>query len=93
MINTSRAGVIKTDDLVEALENGVIAGAGLDVFENLPLPKNDPLLNLKNVVLTPYVAFTSYLGNKRTMDKAIGCILDYNKGRIPENLIDPENYK
>ena len=55
LINTSRGGAIDENALYDALENREIGGAGLDVFEKEPIPKNDPLLKLSNVVLTPHV--------------------------------------
>lgn len=54
-INSSRGATIKEDDLVKALQEGLILGAGLDVFEQEPLPANHPLINMKQVVLTPHI--------------------------------------
>ena len=48
--------VVDLDDLTEALRHGVIAGAGLDVFEQEPLPKRHPLWTMKNVLITPHSA-------------------------------------
>lgn len=59
LINTSRGSVIKENDLVEALENGWIRAAGLDVFEKEPLPRSSKLLNDPNVVLTPHIGATT----------------------------------
>ena len=60
LINLARGGVIKTDDLVECLENRGIRAAGIDVFDvEPPLPKYYPLLKLDNVLLTPHVAFAT----------------------------------
>ncbi|KPU63507.1 3-phosphoglycerate dehydrogenase [Thermococcus sp. EP1] len=55
LINTSRGPIIDTNALVKALEEGWIAGAALDVFEEEPLPKDHPLTKLDNVVLTPHI--------------------------------------
>jgi phosphoglycerate dehydrogenase-like enzyme len=56
LINVSRGGVIDEGALCEALKHKVIAGAGLDVFEKEPVPKDSPLLRLDNVMLTPHSA-------------------------------------
>jgi D-3-phosphoglycerate dehydrogenase len=56
LINTSRGPVVDETALIEALEARRIGGAGLDVFEKEPLPKDSPLRNMKNVILTPHTA-------------------------------------
>jgi D-3-phosphoglycerate dehydrogenase len=56
IINTSRGEVIQENALVEALKNGQIAGAGLDVFEHEPLDAANPLFQLENVIVTPHSA-------------------------------------
>jgi phosphogluconate 2-dehydrogenase len=55
LINTSRGGVIDEVALVEALQAHKIAGAGLDVFVQEPVPYDHPHLQLDNVVLTPHI--------------------------------------
>ena len=55
LINTSRGKIINQNDLVAALANGVIAGAGLDVFESEPINSENPLASLQNVVLAPHI--------------------------------------
>ncbi|ASJ10513.1 3-phosphoglycerate dehydrogenase [Thermococcus sp. P6] len=55
LINASRGPVVDTEALVKALKEGWIAGAGLDVYEEEPLPKDHPLTKLDNVVLTPHI--------------------------------------
>ena len=56
LINTSRAGVLDKDALVEALQNRTIGGAGIDVFWEEPVPKDDVLLTLDNLTMTPHNA-------------------------------------
>ena len=61
-INVGRGGSVVTDDLVKALNDGVIAGAGLDVTEPEPLPTDHPLWKAKNVIITPHMSAQSDLG-------------------------------
>lgn len=56
LINTARAAVINQKDLIEALENKVIAGAAIDVYWQEPVPINHPLLKMRNVICTPHMA-------------------------------------
>jgi D-2-hydroxyacid dehydrogenase (NADP+) len=59
LINIARGGVVDETALVDALERGTIAGAGLDVFESEPLPAESPLWTFENAVLTPHLAGVS----------------------------------
>ena len=56
LVNTARGGLVDGNALIEALQTGAIAGAGLDVFATEPLEKGSPLLTMDNVVLSPHVA-------------------------------------
>ncbi len=62
LVNVARGGVVVTDDLVQALEEHTIAGAGLDVTDPEPLPDGHRLWQLDNVIITPHVANTDGLG-------------------------------
>ena len=59
LINVSRGGIIDETDLSDALNNNVIAGAGIDVTETEPLPADSPLRTAKNIILTPHMAWYS----------------------------------
>ena len=60
LINVARGPVVNAKDLADALNNDVIAGAGIDVFDvEPPLSDDEPLLHAKNTLLTPHVAFAS----------------------------------
>lgn len=65
LINTSRGTVVDTKALIRALKEGWIAGAGLDVFEEEPLPPNHPLLELENVVLTAHIGASTEEAQER----------------------------
>jgi len=56
LINVSRGKIVQEDKLIEALKQGWIAGAGLDTFENEPLPEDSELWGFRNVIITPHVA-------------------------------------
>jgi len=64
-INVGRGGSVVTDDLVAALNNGVIAGAGLDVTEPEPLPTGHALWKAKNIIITPHMSAQSDLGQAK----------------------------
>jgi glyoxylate reductase len=66
LINTARGGVVDTEALLRALQQGWIAGAGLDVTEPEPLPRDHPLLQREDVVITPHSG-TSTTGTRRRM--------------------------
>jgi phosphoglycerate dehydrogenase-like enzyme len=56
LINVSRGKIVQEDKLIEALRDGWIGGAGLDTFENEPLPESSELWSFRNVIITPHVA-------------------------------------
>ncbi|WP_433753229.1 D-2-hydroxyacid dehydrogenase family protein [Paenibacillus amylolyticus] len=59
LINTSRAGIVDQEAMVDALQRGVIAGAGLDVYEQEPLPVNHIMRTLPNVLATPHLGYVT----------------------------------
>jgi phosphoglycerate dehydrogenase-like enzyme len=66
-ISVGRGGSVVTDDLVVALNEGIIAGAGLDVTDPEPLPKDHPLWKAKNIIITPHMSALSDLGQAARM--------------------------
>lgn len=90
IINTSRGGVIDEPDLIRALKEGVIAGAGLDVFEHEPIQPGNELLSLKNVILTPHTAALTEECVNRMAVAGAERVVDLFHGFIPENVANPE---
>ncbi len=72
LINIGRGVIVDLADLTAALQDGEIAGAGLDVFEEEPLPDDHPLWGMENVIITPHVAGHS----PRIAERHLGVLLD-----------------
>ncbi|MFD2705810.1 2-hydroxyacid dehydrogenase [Salibacterium lacus] len=86
-LNGSRGKVVVEEDLIQALEEGEIAAAGLDVFEQEPVDPNHSLLGMENVVALPHIGTATYeTRHAMAMDAARQCV-DGVKGRTPEHVI------
>jgi len=88
VINTARGPVVNQADLTKALEQGRIAGAGLDVFEEEPSVENDPLYKFDNVILAPHsLCWTDqcFAGNGAADIKAV---FDVMHGRVPTGVVN-----
>ncbi len=68
IINTARGSIINEADLIEALQNKKIAGAALDVLEQEPPELNNPLFNMKNVILTPHIGWRCLESRQRLLN-------------------------
>ncbi|MBI1773853.1 MAG: D-2-hydroxyacid dehydrogenase family protein [Proteobacteria bacterium] len=90
LINTARASLVDKAALLEALANGRLAGAGLDVFHREPIPAGDPLLGFPNVVLTPHNGGLMADVIARGLNRAIDNIENYLAGRPAELVLDPK---
>ena len=88
LINVARGPVIVEHALTEALQAGVLAGAGLDVTEIEPLPEESPLWNLPNVIITPHVGAQSAHRLDATTDFACDNLRRFQEGRPLRNLVD-----
>ena len=77
LVNTARGAIVNEAELIVALEQKEIAGAGLDVFEKEPIDKKNRLLNLDNVVLTPHVAYRTEEALSRRMEVTVKNIADF----------------
>ena len=87
--NVSRGAVIDEPALIDALRAGRLAGAGLDVFEEEPLPANSPLWDLENVILTPHLAGVTPLYYQRTAALFADNLERFLSGRPLANQFDP----
>jgi phosphoglycerate dehydrogenase-like enzyme len=92
LINTARGAVVKTEALVQALQRGHIAGAGLDVFEDEPLPADSPLLEMGHkVLLSPHMASANVDGGlKQGVVWANRAVLAALDGKVPEHVYNKE---
>lgn len=84
IINTARGPIIDEQALIDALQRGVIAGAGLDVMEVEPLPADSPLMQLDNVTLSAHIAGTSVQGHHRFRVRVGETALRVASGGLPE---------
>ena len=83
MINTSRGPVIDEVAMYNALTNGTIAAAGLDVYDQEPPPADNPLLALDNVILTAHMAGPTQESNQARVRNAFDNVQRVNRGEAP----------
>jgi len=86
LINTARGAIVDEMALVRILQERAIAGAALDVFVEEPLPKNHPIAQLDNVVLTPHLGWPTDSGFEGFAENAVTNILDYMQGKLTRAL-------
>lgn len=89
LINTSRGPVVDEKALLNALRNGVIAGAAIDVYEQEPAFENG-LEKLDNIIMTPHIASATKQTRELMARKAAQNIIDFFEGKIPEGTINKE---
>lgn len=90
LVNIARGGLLDEGCLVKALRRGQIAGAGLDVVMEEPLPSTHPLWELPNVLLTPHISGASPIYNDRLSDLLFEDLRRYVAGETLLNLVDKE---
>jgi len=83
VVNTSRGSVIDEPAMIEALKEGKIAAAGLDVFETEPINADNPLLDLDNVVLTAHQSSSSVEALIRTPASGMENVIRFVQGKNP----------
>jgi D-3-phosphoglycerate dehydrogenase len=88
-INTSRGAVVKEEDLIAALKDGRIAGAGLDVFESEPISSEHPFCGMDNVVLTPHTASYADLTMEKQRWRIGHDALQVLDGGLPDFVANP----
>jgi phosphoglycerate dehydrogenase-like enzyme len=86
-INTSRGGLVVERDLLAALKSGRPAAAGLDVFEQEPTPKDNPLLSMANVVVSPHLAGNDWLSLEMMGVESAESIVRLSRGEWPEGRV------
>ncbi|MEO6289621.1 MAG: D-2-hydroxyacid dehydrogenase [Ginsengibacter sp.] len=87
LLNTSRGPLILDEDLANALNNDVIAGAGIDVLTVEPPLENNPLFKAKNCIITPHIAWATKEARERLMNMAINNLSAFIGGR-PVNVVN-----
>jgi glycerate dehydrogenase len=86
LLNTARGGLIVEEDLADALNNGVLAGAGLDVISAEPMPETNPLRTAANCWITPHIAWASERARRRLLRETARNIGEFLAG-TPRNVV------
>jgi glyoxylate reductase len=90
LVNTARGAIIDTNALIKALKEDWIAGAGLDVFENEPLPPNHELTSFKNIVIVPHIGSATYEARHAMAELVAENLIAFYEQKIPPNLVNKE---
>ena len=88
LINIGRGAIVDLDDLVQALVEGTLAGAALDVCDPEPLPSDHPLWRMPNVIITPHVAAASRRIAERHLQTLLDNIRCFVRGEPPRTVVD-----
>lgn len=87
LINTSRGPLVVEEDLAEALNSGKLSGAAVDVVSKEPIEMDNPLLNAKNCIITPHIAWAPKESRQRLMDIAVDNLEKFLSGN-PVNVVN-----
>jgi len=93
LINTARGRVIDEKALYKALKEKWIAGAALDVFWQEPLPKNNPLLELDNIVVAPHIGSATIETRSKMAEIVAENLIAFYEGKVPPNLVNKDVIK
>jgi glyoxylate reductase len=89
LINTARGPIIKEQDLVEALREGKVGGAGMDVYENEPII-NPELVAMENVIMTPHIASATHEAREAMGKLAVDALLNTFNDQMPQNIVNKD---
>jgi len=87
LINAARGGLVNERDLAAALDSGQIAGAAVDVVSSEPIRADNPLLDAKNCIITPHIAWASLESRQRLKQTSIDNVRDYLNGKNVNRII------
>jgi len=90
LINTSRGPIVDEKSLIQALEEGLLSGAGLDVLEKEPPDSQNPILKMENVVLSPHVGFYSMESISELKRRTAKNVSDALSGKWPDSVVNRE---
>ena len=93
LINAGRGPVVDEKALIQALKDGKIHAAGLDVFEQEPLPVDSPLLSLPNVVALPHIGSATHETRYNMAACAVDNLIAALSGNVKENCVNPQVLK
>ncbi len=93
LVNTARGPLVDTDALVRALQEGWIAGAGLDVTDPEPLPRDHPLLSCRGLAIAPHIGSATHAAREGMADLAVDNLLAALRGERMPHCVNPEVYE
>ena len=93
LINSARGPIVDQEALYQALTTGEIAYAALDVTDPEPIPMDDPLLTLDNVIIAPHIASSSLFARTKMATMATENLLAGLRGEKLPNCVNPEVYE
>jgi D-3-phosphoglycerate dehydrogenase len=93
LVNLARGPVVDEAALIEALRDGTIAGAGLDVFEREPVDPTNPLLAMDNVIVTPHALCWTDECFEAIAREGLGCVAAFARGERPGSVVNPAAWR